>query len=168
MLHIIPFTAARYSLNIACMQASHTPCFTRNTLQHTAAHCNILQHTAAYCSTLQRTATHCNTLQHTVTHCSTLQHTVTHLGYREDASGGVLLSHCNTLQRTATHCNTPRIFRGFIWRGAARSQRGLYGVRVLGSRTATHCNTLQRAAKHCNTLHFTAIFMTNLCACKGA
>ena len=31
----------------------------RNTLQHTATHCN----------TLQLTATHCNTLQHTATHC---------------------------------------------------------------------------------------------------
>jgi len=35
---------------------------TRNSLQHTAAHCNTLQHTATHCNTLQQTATHCNTL----------------------------------------------------------------------------------------------------------
>jgi len=53
----------------------------RDTLQHTATHCNTLQHTAIHCSTLQHahhTATHCNTLQHAATHCNTLQHTATH------------------------------------------------------------------------------------------
>jgi len=73
----------------------------RNTLQHSATHCNTmhytLQHTAIHCSTLQLTQTakhdisgtremktHCNTLQHnalrTAAHCSTLQHTATHSG----------------------------------------------------------------------------------------
>jgi len=46
---------------------------TKDTLQHTAAHCSTLQHTAAHCSTLQHTAAHCSTLQHTAAHCSTLQ-----------------------------------------------------------------------------------------------
>ena len=63
----------------------------RDTLQHTATHCNTLQHPATHCNALQHTATPCNTLQHTATHCNTLQHTET---------------HCNTLQHTATHCNT--------------------------------------------------------------
>ena len=50
----------------------------RNTLQHTATHCNTLQHTATHCNTLQHTATHCNTLQHIATHCNTLQHNAQH------------------------------------------------------------------------------------------
>jgi len=76
----------------------------RNTLQHTATHCNTLQHAATccntywvsisdevfvtHCNTLQRTATHCNTLPHAATYYNTLQHTAT---------------HCNTLRHTATH-----------------------------------------------------------------
>jgi len=40
---------------------------TKDTLQHTATHCNTLQNTA-----LKHTATHYNTLQHTATHCNTL------------------------------------------------------------------------------------------------
>ena len=78
----------------------------RNTLQHTATHCNTLQHTATHCNTLQHTATHCNTLQHAATCCNalsskeevpeeqvrnTLKHTET---------------YCDTLQHTATHCNS--------------------------------------------------------------
>jgi len=63
-------------------------CCHRNTLQHTATHCN---YTATHCSTLQHMAAHCNTLQHTATHCNTLQHTAT---------------RCNTLKHTATHYNT--------------------------------------------------------------
>ena len=76
----------------------------RNTLQHTATHCNIRvwhpsHHGADYptplyatqhCNTLQHTATQCTTMQHSA-HCNTLQHTAT---------------HCNTLQHTATHCST--------------------------------------------------------------
>ena len=56
----------------------------RNTLRHTATHCNTLQHTVHIHSTdaqfraSEHTATHCSTLQHTATHCNTLQHTATH------------------------------------------------------------------------------------------
>ena len=72
----------------------------RQTLQHTATHCNTLQHTplteetdsATHCNTLQHTATHCNTLrsrrrqtvQHTATHRNTLQHTATHSAHGGD------------------------------------------------------------------------------------
>ena len=69
----------------------------RNTLQHTATHCNTLsvglclfvrplafavslQHIAhsTLHNTLQHTATLCNTLQHTTIHYNTLQYAVTH------------------------------------------------------------------------------------------
>ena len=53
----------------------HDIWWVRDTLQHTATHCNTLQHiathTATHCNTLHHTATHCNTLHHTATHCST-------------------------------------------------------------------------------------------------
>ena len=78
-----------------CNEARETlyikPCMSRNTLRHTATHCNTYIEIAVIqaletlyikpCmsrNTLQHTATHCNTLQHTATHCNTLQHTATH------------------------------------------------------------------------------------------
>ena len=67
----------------------------RNTLQHTATHCNTLQHTAAHCNALKHIATHWYTLQHITTHCYTLQHTAKHTA-----------THCNTLQHTASYCKT--------------------------------------------------------------
>jgi len=51
-------------------------------------------------NTLQHTATHCNTLQHTATHCNANQYIATHHALQHTAP------HCNTLQRTATHYNT--------------------------------------------------------------
>ena len=114
-------------------------CNTRNTLQHTATHCNkesrfdmtfALLDIAApstYCSTLQLIATHCNTMQHTATHCNTLQHTAT---------------HCNALQHTATHCNTE-----------SRFDMTLHQETLLRPPlTATHCISLHQTTSHCNTL----------------
>jgi len=43
----------------------------RDTLHHTATHCNTLQHTVPHCNVLRNTATHCHTLPHTATHCNT-------------------------------------------------------------------------------------------------
>jgi len=103
----------------------------KETLQHTATHCNTLQQN---CHTLQPSATgvlqvvgrvgglfnkelhdtlhhiasYCNTLQHTATHCNTLQHTATH--QNSGAIHCIILHHtatlCNTLQHTTTHYNT--------------------------------------------------------------
>jgi len=89
-------TLCRWKL---CITQGHIE---KNTLQHTATHCNTLQHTATHCNTLQHTATHCNTLQHTATHCNTLHQTATHC------------KQSNTLQHTATHCNTLHFFFGHV------------------------------------------------------
>jgi len=57
----------------------HVTC--RNTLQHTATHCNTLQHSATHVihTCVARHVTCLITLQHTATHCNTLQHTATHV-----------------------------------------------------------------------------------------
>ena len=94
----------------------------RNTLQHTATHCNTLQHSATHCNTLQHTAAHCSTLEHTATHFNTLQHTAKQCNTLQHTA-----THCNTLQHTATHYNTLQ-------------------------HTATHWNAQQRTATHCNTV----------------
>ena len=49
--------------------------------------------------TLQHTATHCNTLQHTATHCNTLQHTATQ--YTPYLLGKFLRRDSNSCQRPA-------------------------------------------------------------------
>ena len=109
----------------------------RNTLQHTATHCNTLQHTATHCNTpyvsgsfAEEPKIDCNTLQHTgavrlicraahVQRCS--QHTAT---------------HCNTLQHTATHCNTLQHMLHTRW------------IRLICRRAR---NTLQHTWIHWNT-----------------
>jgi len=124
----------------------------RNTLQHTATHCNILQHIlwifilwvqasggsfqlwhiVAHCSILQHTTAHWSTLrtlQHTAAHCSTLQHTTAHSSTLQHTA-----AHCSTLQHTATHCNTS--FEPSFY--DLRYRMGL----------ATHCNKLQHTATH--------------------
>jgi len=65
---------------LACL-ATRVPCYTRNTVQHTATRCNTLDHTAYeththLTDTLHRTATRCNTLQLAATHCITLHYTL--------------------------------------------------------------------------------------------
>jgi len=74
----------------ASLLMTHHECLShevRETLQHTATHCNTLHCTAAQCNTLHCTAEPCNTVHHTAAHCSTLQHTA---------------AHCSTLQHTLT------------------------------------------------------------------
>ena len=100
----------------------------RNTLQHTATHCNSLPQ-------LQHTATHCNTLHiyvgATVGHAAELERAsrnswlhqgqVCRIGFCPPQR---MWYHtcCNALQRTATHCNALQ-------------------------RTATHCNALQQISR---------------------
>ena len=104
----------------------------RDTLPHTATHCNTLQHTATHCNTLQHTATHCNTLQETnirVTverSCKALNLLKTKIFVLQNLFNKLIVgilscAACSTLQHTATHFNTLQ-------------------------HTATHCNTLQRTA----------------------
>jgi len=125
----------------------------RNTLQHTATHCNThcntLQHTATHCNNSvwlwilwhegRMTATHCNTLQLNATHCKTLQHTASITSGTEFCGTKVswvqqTSTHCNTMHHTATHCN-------------------------ILQHTATHCNTLQHTATHCNNSVWHPIFV---------
>ena len=153
----------------------------RDTLQHTAIHCNTLQHAATHCNTLQHTATRCNTLprrwrlgrgahaqrvlplQHSaatnsVTHCNTLQHR-RRIGRGVHAQRVLPLQHTatlcfNTLQHTATHCNT-------LQHTATQVETRARGTCAARTTTATLCcNTqciiLQHAATHCNTLQHTA------------
>jgi len=69
-----------------------------NIMQHTATHVleDSLQHTATCRNSLCHTAPHCNTLQHMCweTHCLTLQHILTTLQFT--------VTHGNTRQHTAT------------------------------------------------------------------
>ena len=66
----------------------------RDTLQHTAPHCNTPQFTALHCPTLPHTALHCNTLQHTTTHCSKLQHSCGRCLCRREQCGVRSLHAC--------------------------------------------------------------------------
>jgi len=104
----------------------------RDSLQHTAAHCNTLQYTATHCDTslrhillwvhesssavntciriihIQTTATHCNTLQHTATHCETFsicKHMHPYYTHINDCTQTSLYMYRHSLQHTATHCN---------------------------------------------------------------
>jgi len=106
----------------------------RNTLPHTATHCNILQHTATHCNrhivSLSRksgmcvcvsvslchvwpylcgvsSALQCSILWRTVTHCNSLQHTNTLQHTAEYYWLSSVKSTWNCLQRAATLCNTP-------------------------------------------------------------
>jgi len=69
----------------------------RDSLQHTAAHCNTLQYTAIHCNTLRHIiATHFTMGARVKQRCKHMHPYYTHT------------NDCNTLQHTATHCNTLR------------------------------------------------------------
>jgi len=55
-----PVSGVRHVEPEGCVGASGT----RNTLQHTATHCDAPPHTATLCNTMQHTAAHCDTLPH--------------------------------------------------------------------------------------------------------
>jgi len=100
----------------------------RNTLQHTATHCNTqhtdphsdLTHLRRQCMLRRfvastRLSVNYNTLQHTAIHCNTLQHIpISHISDAKACCGGswrvqgclYTATYCNTLKYTATHCNT--------------------------------------------------------------
>ena len=68
--------------------------YTRNTLQHTATHCNTLQHTA----------THCNTdiyMMYICIHIICI-HAYPPTCYDVEERKKCIRIHCNTLQHTAT------------------------------------------------------------------
>jgi len=102
-------------------------CHARNTLHHTATHCNALQHTATRCNKSHQTyitahtssrglsdsricsrhdthATHCNTLQHTATHCNSLQqissnvHDSAHILRRDLSDSRICSSHVSHMK----------------------------------------------------------------------
>jgi len=110
----------------------------RNTLQHTATHCNSLQHTATHCNTLQHTSHICRCYRGT---CRRARACITKLvatsrpslSHRLLPSAAHVVSHM--LQRTATHCNALQC-------------------------TATHCNALQRTATN-----ITAKSAMQICVC---
>ena len=132
----------------------------RNTLQHTATHCNTLQfhslpaqHTATTTHYNNRVlmhiwfeqsqmmtkhicliyvATHCNILQHDATRCNTLQHAATRCYTLLHAT-----THCQTLPNTATYC-------------------------IIMQHNAIHGPYLQHIATHCNTLQHTATYYSTL------
>jgi len=95
-----PCIVSKRSLNSTQMSPTNSKDNVRwrncKTLQHTTAtystHCNKLQN---LCNTLQYTAAHCNIPQHTEPRCNTLQHTAAQLQHTA--------TRCNTLQQTATH-----------------------------------------------------------------
>jgi len=112
-----------------------THCRKNNTLQHTAAHCNVVHQTAICCTKLQYIVPHCNTQSIEPTHMTSFPHIW--LG---------AASHCNTLQHTATHCNT---LRHTATHCNAWHDHCLIDAEL--PRTATHWNTLQHTATHCST-----------------
>ena len=113
----------------------------RNTLQHTATHCNILQHilwifilwvqASSGSFQLWHIVAHCSILQHTTAHCSTLQHTAAHYSTQQHTA-----AHSSTLQHTAAHCNT---LQHIIW-----------AIVLWFKVSHGSCNTLQQTATHCN------------------
>jgi len=144
----------------------------RNTLQHTATHCDTLQHTATHCNTLQHTAAHCNTLPRCIwvpwmTHTACLtasfyMHTQHVLLLRLSRPA----THCNTLHHTATHCSalqyTATMLMTAVNDHTARMTAAFHThtqhISILGpSRPAMHYNMLHHTAPHCTTLHHTAM-----------
>ena len=63
----------RCAWGVVCLESGW-----RDTLQHTATHCNTLRRSATHCNALRRTATHKRELQRRQTHCNTLQRTQQH------------------------------------------------------------------------------------------
>jgi len=73
-----------------------------NTLQHTAAHCNVhTDETNSNPAPPSRTATHCNTLQHSTTHVQ-MSH-VTRMNLPPLICTSHFHRHCNKLQHTLQH-----------------------------------------------------------------
>ena len=94
--------AARSTHTLSCLRCHSLPLTAsqRNTLQHTATHCN----------------THCNTLQHTAPHCNNI-HTPQHVHARHKVKRHgqhaartpypvCAATHCHSRPLTATYCKT--------------------------------------------------------------
>ena len=144
----------------------------RNTLQHTATHCNTLQHTATHCNSMQLNATHStqHTHEYIVTYIQSagttqappqaharfmMQLTATRYNIVHERScrhkcGQLTCTECIRIP-TATHCNTLQT----IATNCNSLQLTATHCNTL-QHTATHCNTLQRTATHCNALQHTA------------
>ena len=122
----------------------------KNTLQHTATHCNM---PATPCNTTHRTALQHNALQHTATYCNTLQQTATHTYYDHHQCAvttprhrrNYTVRHYSTLQRAciALQHNTPQ------YTAPKRTATHVKGCNTV-QHSATHYCTLQNTATHCN------------------
>ena len=111
-----------------------------DTLQHTAARCDVMPATSSrvlehhHASTQQHTCSRTGAVAHCNTHWDTLQHTATHL-----QQGGLFgLAQLHTVTNCNTHCNTLQ----HICNKKTSSVLRDCGSNIL-QLSATQCNTLQ-------------------------